>query len=69
MTSSPKKALVAGSTGQDGAYLAEFLLDKGYEVVGMVRRSSAPSVLHTDIARETERMQLAIHQTPARLAA
>ena len=32
-----KKALVTGITGQDGSYLAEFLLDKGYEVHGMVR--------------------------------
>jgi GDPmannose 4,6-dehydratase len=35
------KALVTGVTGQDGSYLAEFLLAKGYEVVGMVRRSSS----------------------------
>jgi GDPmannose 4,6-dehydratase len=35
-----KKALITGVTGQDGAYLAEFLLDKGYEVHGMRRRSS-----------------------------
>ena len=34
------KALITGITGQDGSYLAELLLDKGYEVVGMVRRSS-----------------------------
>jgi len=34
------RALVTGITGQDGSYLAEFLLDKGYEVYGMVRRSS-----------------------------
>jgi len=34
------KALITGVTGQDGSYLAEFLLGKGYEVVGMVRRSS-----------------------------
>jgi GDPmannose 4,6-dehydratase len=34
------KALVTGITGQDGSYLAEFLLDKGYEVFGAVRRSS-----------------------------
>lgn len=33
-------ALITGVTGQDGSYLAEFLLEKGYEVVGMVRRSS-----------------------------
>lgn len=35
-----KRALITGLTGQDGSYLAEFLLDKGYEVAGMVRRSS-----------------------------
>ena len=35
-----KKALITGCTGQDGAYLAEFLLEKGYEVHGMKRRSS-----------------------------
>jgi len=35
-----KKALITGVTGQDGSYLAEFLLDKGYEVYGMARRSS-----------------------------
>ena len=33
-------ALITGITGQDGSYLAEFLLDKGYQVIGMVRRSS-----------------------------
>ena len=36
-----KKALVTGITGQDGSYLSEFLLDKGYEVHGIVRRSSS----------------------------
>ena len=35
-----KKALITGVTGQDGSYLAEFLLGKGYEVYGMIRRSS-----------------------------
>jgi len=35
-----KKALITGITGQDGSYLAELLLDKGYEVYGMMRRSS-----------------------------
>src|SRR5574341_710520 len=34
------RALITGITGQDGSYLAEFLLDKGYEVLGLVRRSS-----------------------------
>ncbi len=35
-----KRALITGITGQDGSYLAEFLLEKGYEVIGMIRRSS-----------------------------
>jgi len=34
------KALITGITGQDGSYLAEFLLEKGYEVIGLVRRTS-----------------------------
>mgnify|MGYP001410286444 CR=1 FL=1 len=38
---SKKKALITGITGQDGSYLAEFLLDKGYEVHGIKRRSSS----------------------------
>jgi GDPmannose 4,6-dehydratase len=36
-----KKALITGVTGQDGSYLSEFLLDKGYEVHGIIRRSSS----------------------------
>ena len=36
-----KKAFITGINGQDGSYLAEFLLDKGYEVHGVVRRSSS----------------------------
>ena len=36
-----KKALITGVTGQDGSYLAEFLLEKGYEVHGIKRRSSS----------------------------
>jgi GDPmannose 4,6-dehydratase len=39
-----KRALITGITGQDGSYLAELLLEKGYEVVGVVRRSSAPDL-------------------------
>jgi GDPmannose 4,6-dehydratase len=35
-----KRALITGITGQDGSYLAEFLLNQGYEVIGMIRRSS-----------------------------
>ena len=39
-----KTALVTGITGQDGSYLAEFLLDKGYQVHGLVRRSSGDNL-------------------------
>jgi GDPmannose 4,6-dehydratase len=39
----PRRALITGITGQDGSYLAEFLLEKGYHVVGMVRRASTES--------------------------
>jgi len=38
------RALITGITGQDGSYLAEFLLDKGYEVYGMIRRSSVENL-------------------------
>jgi GDPmannose 4,6-dehydratase len=40
----PKRALITGITGQDGSYLAELLLEQGYEVVGAVRRASAPNL-------------------------
>jgi GDPmannose 4,6-dehydratase len=36
-----RRALITGITGQDGSYLAEFLLAKGYEVYGIIRRSSS----------------------------
>ena len=39
-----KRALITGITGQDGSYLAELLLDQGYEVFGVIRRLSAPNV-------------------------
>ena len=39
-----KRAIITGVTGQDGSYLTELLLDKGYEVFGVVRRLSAPNV-------------------------
>jgi GDPmannose 4,6-dehydratase len=39
-----KRALITGITGQDGSYLAELLLDKGYEVIGVMRRSSTVNI-------------------------
>ena len=43
-----KKALITGITGQDGSYLTEFLLDKGYEVHGIKRRSSSLNTQRID---------------------
>jgi len=53
-----KKALITGITGQDGSYLAELLLAKGYEVHGMVRRSSEEKFERIGHLRE----QLTLHQ-------
>ena len=43
-----KKALIFGVTGQDGAYLSKLLLSKGYEVHGVVRRSSSINTYRLD---------------------
>ena len=45
---SPKVALITGITGQDGSYLAEQLLDKGYVVHGLIRRSSTFNTARID---------------------
>ena len=44
MTAMATRAVITGITGQDGSYLAELLLDRGYEVTGVVRRSSTPNL-------------------------
>ncbi|MBT3985294.1 GDP-mannose 4,6-dehydratase [archaeon] len=44
----PKKALITGITGQDGGYLAELLLSKGYEVYGAIRRLSVPNTKNVE---------------------
>src|SRR5947209_18004850 len=51
-----KSALITGITGQDGSYLAEFLLEKGYRVSGMVRRASTENFQRIEHLRE--RIQL-----------
>jgi GDPmannose 4,6-dehydratase len=51
-----KRALITGVTGQDGSYLAEFLLEQGYEVIGMVRRTS--TVNFERIAHIQDRLEL-----------
>lgn len=47
-----KVALITGITGQDGSFLAEFLLEKGYDVHGTIRRSSVDSVSASLIWRD-----------------
>src|ERR687885_1223775 len=54
----PKTALITGVTGQDGSYLAELLLEKGYEVHGMVRRASTEKFDRIEHIRE----RLVLHQ-------
>jgi GDPmannose 4,6-dehydratase len=53
-----KKALITGITGQDGSYLAEFLLEKGYRVHGVVRRSSTENFERIDHIRK----KVSLHQ-------
>ncbi len=56
--SAPRKALITGVTGQDGSYLAELLLEKGYEVHGMVRRASTEKFERIEHIRE----RITLHQ-------
>lgn len=53
-----KKALITGVTGQDGSYLSELLLDKGYEVHGIIRRSSVDRRERIDHLEQNERFHL-----------
>src|SRR6187402_1678503 len=62
-TPNMKKALITGVTGQDGSYLAEFLLHKGYEVHGIKRRSSSFNTgrvdsIYTDLHEHNKRFFL-----------
>jgi GDPmannose 4,6-dehydratase len=53
-----KKALITGVTGQDGSYLAEFLIEKGYEVHGLVRRSSTNNLSRINFLLENDNFNL-----------
>ena len=53
-----KKAFISGITGQDGSYLAEFLLEKGYEVHGIIRRSSSFNTSRIDHIFNDDRLHL-----------
>ena len=64
MTNIKKRALVTGVTGQDGSYLAEFLLEKGYEVHGIKRRASSFNTQRVDHIYEdphVERKHFVLH--------
>ena len=54
----PRRAIITGITGQDGSYLAELLLEKGYEVHGMVRRASTEKFERIEHIRD----RLTLHQ-------
>jgi len=57
-----RRALITGITGQDGSYLAEFLLDKGYEVFGVIRRSSSFNTGRIDhIYQDPHESRLRLH--------
>ncbi len=53
-----KRALITGVTGQDGSYLAELLLEKGYEIYGLVRRLSSPNLKHIQNLVDNESINL-----------
>lgn len=53
-----KKAIITGVTGQDGAYLAQFLLEKGYKVYGTYRRSSTPNLWRLNYLGITDQIEL-----------
>ena len=59
---SSKRALITGVTGQDGSYLAELLLEKGYEVHGVVRRASTEN--YERIQHLRGRIHLHAHAVP-----
>ena len=58
-----KIALITGITGQDGSYLAEFLLEKGYEVHGLIRRHSISNTARIDhlIASDYHKVKFFLH--------
>ncbi|MDD5423289.1 MAG: GDP-mannose 4,6-dehydratase [Candidatus Omnitrophica bacterium] len=56
-----KKALITGITGQDGSYMAEFLLSKGYQVHGLIRRVSTPNLGRIEHISDGSKSRLKLH--------
>ncbi|MBI3103927.1 GDP-mannose 4,6-dehydratase [Candidatus Daviesbacteria bacterium] len=63
-----KRAFITGITGQDGSYLTEFLLDKGYEVAGLVRRNAAQDLGNINDIRDEVRIYYGDLQSPESIA-
>lgn len=63
-----KKAFITGITGQDGSYLTEFLLDKGYEVAGLVRRNAAANLGNINDIREQVKIYYGDLSSPESIA-
>lgn len=63
-----KKAFITGATGQDGSYLTEFLLDKGYEVAGLVRRNAVLDLGNINELREEVKIYYGDLQSPESIA-
>ena len=53
-----KKALITGITGQDGAYLSKLLLDKGYQVYGLLARRSSPTIWRLEYLKVLDKVTL-----------
>ncbi len=63
-----KRAFITGITGQDGSYLAEFLLDRGYEVAGLVRRNAVQDLGNVNEIRDELKIYYGDLQSPESLA-
>ena len=63
-----KKAFITGITGQDGSYLTEFLLDKGYEVAGLVRRNAALDLANINDIKDEVKIYYGDLQSPESIA-
>ena len=63
-----KKAFITGISGQDGSYLTEFLLDKGYEVAGLVRRSATGDLGNVEAVKEQIKIYYGDLQSPESIA-
>src|SRR5581483_1988251 len=57
----PRRALITGITGQDGAYLSQLLIEKGYEVHGLLRRSASADIVNSRLISVGVADQVVLH--------